>query len=145
MTMSLNWKTAAAAVAWLMLFIGALSVDGRAIVSAAYAADSKYQFELAGPPKKTDAGTSIVSVRLIHLPDKKPVPKAVIFESKADMGPAGMAMMGAPVKALPESEPGVYPFEIAPGMGGNWALNLAAKVQGEMDTVRGSVTVALAH
>jgi hypothetical protein len=29
-------------------------------------------------------------------------------------------------------------------MGGNWMLTLAAKVQGEPETVRGSVTVKLA-
>ena len=59
--------------------------------------------------------------------DGKPVPDAVIFESKADMGPEGMATMGAPVKALPAKD-GIYSFEVDPGMPGTWALHLAAKV-----------------
>ena len=62
----------------------------------------------------------------------------------ADMGPDGMKEMTAPVKALPPKEPGVYLFEVEPGMAGGWMLTLAAKVQGEAETVRGSVTVKLA-
>ena len=102
-----------------------------------------YRFEAAGPPQKTQAGKSVVPVRLVHVPDGKPVPSAVIFESKADMGPAGMADMGAPIQALGESAPGVYRFEVQPGMAGKWALHLAAKIQGEAETVRGSVVVEL--
>ena len=55
-----------------------------------------------------------------------------------------MKEMTAPVKALPPKEPGVYLFEVEPGMAGGWMLTLAAKVQGEAETVRGSVTVRLA-
>lgn len=100
-----------------------------------------YRFELVGKPQ-AKAGRDIVQVRLVHAPDSKPVPDAVIFESSADMGPAGMAAMTAPVKAV-SAKGGVYSFEVAPGMSGTWALHLAAKVQGEPETVRGTVTADL--
>jgi hypothetical protein len=100
-----------------------------------------YRFELVGKPQPK-AGRDIVQVRLIHAPDSKPVLDAVIIESTADMGPMGMATMTAPVKAMP-GKGGVYSFEVEPGMTGTWALHLAAKVQGEAETVRGSITADL--
>jgi hypothetical protein len=104
------------------------------------AKDTDYRFELVG--KQPSAKKDIVQVRLLHVADGKPVPDAVIFESKADMGPAGMDTMTAPVKALP-AKGGVYSFEVDPGMAGTWALHLAAKVQGEPETVRGTLNVDL--
>ena len=112
-------------------------------ISAADAAAGDYRFELAGNPQAA-GGKSIVAVRLTHTPDNKPVARAVIIQTRADMAPDGMKEMTAPVKALPPKEPGVYLFEIEPGMAGGWMLSLAAKVQGEAETVRGSVTVKLA-
>ena len=103
----------------------------------AFAATTDYKFELVGKPQLS-AHKSIVQVRLVHVADGKPVPDAVVFESKADMGPEGMAAMAAPVKAL-KAKDGIYSFEVAPDMGGTWAIHLAAKVQGETETVRGTV------
>ena len=60
----------------------------------------------------------------MHVPDHKPVPGAVIIQTRADMGPDGMNEMTAPVKALPPKEPGVYLFEVEPGMAGGWMLTL---------------------
>ena len=100
-----------------------------------------YRFELVGKPQLS-AKKDIVQIRLVRIADGKPVPDAVIFEIKADMGPAGMETMAAPVKAmLPKN--GVYSFEVDPGMAGTWALHLAAKVQGEAETVRGTVNADL--
>lgn len=113
-----------------------------AVHSPAFAAAKDYRFELVGKPQQA-AGKDVVRIRLLHLPDNKPVPDAVIFESKADMGPAGMPTMTAPIKALPSKEPGIYAFEIEPGMAGTWAINLSAKVQGEAETVHGAVTTDL--
>ncbi len=107
----------------------------------AYAKADDYRFELVGKPQ-SKAGLDIVQVRLIHSPDSKPVPDAVLFESTAEMGPLGMATMTAPVKAMP-AKGGVYNFEVEPGMTGSWALHLAAKVQGEPETVRGTITTDL--
>ena len=107
----------------------------------AHAAASDYRFELVGKPRLA-AKKDIVQIRLVRAADGKPVPDAVIFESKADMGPAGMETMTAPVRAMPPKG-GVYSFEVDPGMAGTWALHLAAKVQGEAETVRGTVNADL--
>ena len=112
-------------------------------IAVADAAAGDYRFELAGNPQAA-SGKSIVAIKLTHTPDNKPVPGAVIIQTRADMTPDGMKEMTAPVKVLPPKEPGVYLFEITPGMAGDWMLTLAAKVQGEAETVRGSVTVKLA-
>ena len=104
-----------------------------------------YRFELAEPPKSGGAGKSIVAVKLLH--NGKPVPGAIIIQSRADMSPMGMATMTAPIKPLGETPPGVYRFEISNGpvwkKPDNWAISLSAKVQGVMQTVTGSVTVKL--
>jgi hypothetical protein len=121
----------------------ALAVTLLARMVGADAASSDYRFELVGNPEN-GGGKSIVAVRLTRAPDGKPVAGAVIIQTRADMGPDGMKEMTAPVKALPPKEPGVYRFEIEPGMGGAWMLTLAAKVQGETETVRGAVPVKLA-
>jgi hypothetical protein len=107
----------------------------------ARAAATDYHFELVGKPQLSGQ-KDIVQVRLVHATDGKPVSDAVIFESTADMGPQGMPTMPAPVKALP-AKGGIYSFEVAPGMAGTWALHLAAKVQGEAETVRGTVNADL--
>lgn len=112
--------------------------------STTLAAPQDYRFELVGKPQPARGGKSVVQVRLIRLPDGKPVADAVVFEAKADMGPAGMPTMTAPTKALPSKQAGIYQVEVEPGMAGPWAINLAAKVQGEAETVRGSVTAELA-
>ena len=104
------------------------------------AAAADYRFELAGPPD-VSAKSTVVKVRLVHVPDGKPVAGATIIQIRFDMGPDGMASMTAPAKAAPAADPGVYVVETQPSVGGNWALSLLAKVQGEPETVRGTVTV----
>ena len=120
----------------------ALAVALLARIVGADAAAGDYHFELVGNPEAA-TGKSIVALRLTHAPDDKPVAGAVIIQTRADMGPEGMKEMTAPVKALPPKDPGIYRFEIEPGMAGGWMLTLAAKVQGEAETVKGAVTVKL--
>lgn len=108
----------------------------------AHAAAADYRFEIA-EVKPAGTGKSDITLRLTHTPDKKPVTNAVIFEVKADMGPDGMPTMTAPAKALPAKQPGLYVIEVEPGMAGNWALQVAAKVQGERDTVRATLPIKL--
>ncbi len=107
------------------------------------AAAADYRFEVA-EVNPVGAGKSDVTLRLVHTPDKKPVNDAVVFQVTADMGPDGMATMTAPAKALPVSKPGFYVIEIEPGMAGTWALQVAAKVQGEPETLRATLLVKLA-
>ena len=121
----------------------ALAFTLAAAPSGLLAAPQDYRFELAGTPQPAAGGKSLVSVRLVRTTDNKPVTDAVVFEAKADMGPANMAVMTAPVRPMPAKD-GLYRFEVEPSMAGPWALNLAAKVQGEAETVRGSVVADLA-
>ncbi len=112
--------------------------------ATAVAAPADYRFELAqaqaAGPSKTD-----LTVRPVHVPDKKPVAGAVLFETKADMTPDGMADMTGKVTPLPSDQPGLYRFQVETGMGGKWQLSLGAKVQGETGTVRGTVPFATAE
>lgn len=104
-----------------------------------------YRFELAGPVTPEGSGKSLVLVRLIH--SGKSVIGAIIIQSRADMGPIGMASMTAPIKQLGEQPPGTYRFEVENGAvwkkPDNWSLSFGAKVQGVMQTVTGSITVKL--
>lgn len=106
------------------------------------AAAQDYRFEAAGPPVKSGKAT-ICKIRLIHVPDGKPVSGAVIFQTRLDMAPEGMASMTAPAKLVRLNDPNLYEVEFEPQMGGNWALNLSAKVQGETETVTGTVPVTI--
>ena len=104
----------------------------------AFAAPADYRFELVSA-QPAGPGNTTVTVRLVHVPDKKPVEGAVLFDTKADMTPAGMADFSGKVSPLPSEQPGLYRFQIETGMTGKWQLVLGAKVQGETDTVRGTV------
>lgn len=86
-------------------------------------------------------GEAVIDVRVVHEPTGKPVENAVIFETRFDMAPDSMGEMTAPVRAQGSPAPGVYRFAVKPTMGGRWELKLGAKIQGEADTVRGSVVV----
>lgn len=110
--------------------------------STAWAAAKDYRFELVAPPAAGNKST--IKIKLVHVPEGKPVRGAVIFETRFDMAPDGMGMMTAPAKLASEtSEPGVYLFELEPSMAGRWALTLSAKVQGETETVRDTVIVTV--
>jgi hypothetical protein len=108
--------------------------------SAAIAGAGDYTFEAATPEmKKGDDVT--VAVRLISKSTGKPVSDAVIFKTRVDMAPDGMAEMESPVAALPSKEPGVYAFKTDLPMAGRYQLTLSAKVQGEPETVSGKVII----
>lgn len=130
----------------LIAAIAAATISS-AVATTSYATAKDYHFELVGSLPQGGKGTNIVSVKLVHLPDSKPVSGAIIIQSRADMGPIGMAAMAAPVKPLPEHPAGTYRFEIQNGSvwkkTDNWALTLDAKVQGEPETVHGIVVVKL--
>ena len=93
-----------------------------------------YEFQLAQTELKHGDGV-VVTVRLIDRRTGKPVPDAVIFASRIDMEPDGMATMAAKLEPLPSPEPGSYAFRTNLIMEGGWRLSLAAKVQGEEGTV----------
>src|SRR5262249_60571063 len=109
---------------------------------------ANYRFETVGSPKPDGHGDNTVSVRLIHVADKRPISGAIIIESRADMSPIGMGAMTAPIKPMPPGASAVYSFLVANGAvwkkPDKWALTFAAKVQGEAQTGRGTVVVPLA-
>jgi hypothetical protein len=80
-----------------------------------------------------------IEVRLVEKATKKPVPDAVIIGSRMDMAPDKMPTMTAPHVSLPSDQSGVYRFKTDLVMAGGWRLSLAAKVQGEHETVKGEV------
>ncbi|TQF36832.1 conserved exported protein implied in the cusBA heavy metal efflux RND system [Bradyrhizobium sp. UNPF46] len=109
-------------------------------VSAAMAGAGDYAFEpVTGQMKKGDDVT--LSVRLTNKQTGKPVADAVIFKTRVDMAPDGMAEMESAVAPLPSQEPGVYAFRTDLPMAGRYQVTLSAKVQGEAETVTGKVIV----
>src|SRR6266853_3640944 len=56
-----------------------------------------YEFQLIDPTVKK--GDAIISVRLVHKPDGKPVPDAVIFATRLDMAPDGMQEMATKIRS----------------------------------------------
>jgi hypothetical protein len=111
---------------------------------AALAAASDYRFELVRAQPLTPGATN-VTVRLLHVPDQKPIAGAVIFQSRVHMGPAGMDEMTGKATAGTATQPGEYLFRTETDMAGSWALTLSAKVQGEAQTVTGLVNFDVAQ
>ena len=137
--MPFNHRAAgAAAFAYAITAASGLAMPARALAAA-----QDYRFEAAGPPVKSGKAT-IVKIRLVHVSDGKPVSGAVVFQTRFDMGPDGMASMTAPAKVVRSTDANVFQVELEPQMGGNWALSLSAKVQGETETVTGIVPITIA-
>jgi hypothetical protein len=126
--MTWRWTFAAAA------FWAAINLTG-----AAFAGAHDYVFEpVKAEVKKGD--DVVVSVRLKHKATGKPVTDAVIVQTRIDMSPDAMGEMASPLTPVPSKEPGVYSFKTDLSMAGRWLLSIAAKVQGEAETVVGKVT-----
>jgi len=122
-----------------LLGAGAAFAVAASLNVAAFAAADDYVFE----PVKVDikkGDDAVVAVRLKHKTTGKPVADAVIVRTRIDMAPEGMAEMAPPPTPVPSSEPGVYSFKTELSMAGKWLLSVAAKVQGEPETVVGKVT-----
>jgi predicted metal-binding membrane protein len=102
------------------------------------AAPNEYRFEVVDAPTMAP-GKAMVTVRLVHTADDKPVDGATIVEAKTDMGPADMAEMSGKVTPAASDRPGVFRFSIETGMAGKWELVLTAKVPGEAAPVTGKV------
>jgi hypothetical protein len=105
--------------------------------TSALAAAQDYVFEAVTAEVRTGPGN--IAVRLVHKLSGKPVEGAIIFRTRLDMSPANMEGMTTGIEPLTESEPGIYKFRTDFTMAGGWALKLQAKVQGEPETVQGTV------
>jgi hypothetical protein len=108
--------------------------------SAAIAGAGDYAFEPVNPQTKKGEDVTL-AVRLTNKQTGKPVPDAVIFKTRVDMAPDGMAEMESAVAPLPSKEPGVYAFKTDLPMAGRYQMTLSVKVQGEPETVTGKVIV----
>jgi len=123
--------------------LGAVALCAAALATPAHAAATDYKFELVGAqpagPAKTD-----VTVRLIHLPDHHPVLNAFAFGVSAGMGAADIPSMPGEVTTGPAQPDGAYRYQIGTTMAGAWTLTLSAKIQGETQTVKGTVSFTAA-
>src|SRR6266436_1499194 len=124
---------------WRSIFAAAALLAAISLSGTAFAGPNDYVFEpVKAEVKKGD--DVVVSVRLKHKATGKPVTDAVIAQTRIDMGPDGMGEMASPVTPVPSNEPGVYAFKTDLSMAGRWLLSIAAKVQGEPETVIGKIT-----
>jgi hypothetical protein len=122
-----------------LILVAAAFVVAQGLSSTAFAGANDYAFEaVKAEVKKAD--DAIVAVRLVHKPSGKPVSGAVIVQTRIDMAPDGMAGMASSLTPMPSDEPGVYTFKTELSMAGRWLLSIAAKVQGEPETVVGKIT-----
>ncbi len=121
----------------LQVALTGFALTGSATLARADIKD--YEFQLVDQTVKK--GDAIISVRLVHKPDGKPVFGAVIFAKRLDMAPDGMETMKTTIEPMPSTEPGIYKFKAAVTMEGGWQLSLAAKVQGETGTVENKLVI----
>jgi hypothetical protein len=99
----------------LMMLVtsGKVALVALAILSSAPHARANinnYEFRLVEAQFKT--GQAIVSVSLVHKPDDKPAPNAVIFAMRLDMAPDGMESMTSTIEPAQSPDPGVYRFKV---------------------------------
>jgi hypothetical protein len=121
------------------IFAAAALLAAISLSGSAFAGANDYVFEpVKAEVKKGD--DVVVSVRLKHKATGKPVTDAVIVQTRIDMSPDAMGEMASPLTAVPSNEPGVYSFKTDLSMQGRWLLSIAAKVQGEPETVVGKIT-----
>jgi hypothetical protein len=122
------------------LFLGTAIALAAILNVAALAGASDYVFEPVNA-QVTKGDDVIVSVRLKRESTGKPVTGAIIVQKRIDMSPDAMGEMTSPLTVMPSTEPGVYSFKTDLSMEGRWLLSIAAKVQGEPETVVGKITI----
>ncbi len=122
--------------------LAGIAIAIAATTNGAYAAASDYAFEAVKSEVAKGADATLL-VRLVHKPTGKPVANAVIVRTRLDMAPDGMADMAVPVRAAAAADPGTYAFKADLSMAGRWQLSLAAKVQGEPETVMSKLTLTV--
>ena len=108
------------------------------MAGTAQAASTDYRFE-AVEPQVAVSPTATVVVRLVHLPDGKPVAGAILFQPRMEMPMSGMAPMPTKVAPGTPDGKGLYPFVADITMTGPWILSVSAKVQGETATIGGTI------
>lgn len=112
-----------------------------ALSASGWAGAADYRFELVEQSVAASPATAL-TVRLVHLPTGKPVTDAILLPARLEMPMGGMAPMSARLSGGKPDGRGGYAFKADIGMTGLWTLKLAAKVQGEAETVTGALPVS---
>lgn len=120
--------------------LNAATVSAALSASAANAAATDYNIALVSTTYPAGAGV-VLEVQLTDTRTGAPVDGAIIFATRVDMAPDGMATMTSPVQVLPSSAPGIYRFSTDLVMAGNWRFSVAAKVQRELETVQAQIEI----
>lgn len=113
--------------------------------TAMSSASRSYRFEVLDQQVRPSADTE-VRVRLVHLPDGRPVSGAVITKHKFQMVMPNAKIIttlmvegaGPPPVATVEEGNGVYLVHSVVPMAGNWTMTLDARVPGETEPIEGS-------
>ena len=103
--------------------------------SVATAAPEDYEFAVLETALAQGDG-AILTVAVTDLRTDAPVTDAVIFATRLDMAPDGMATMTTPVLALPSDIPGQYLFQANLGMAGAWRFSIAVHFDAETEVIR---------
>ena len=124
--------------------LGALATFSVMLGSQALAGGSDFSFV----PVTTRISMAIAAQNPIEIRcvDKtgKPVDGVTITRVRLDMAPDGMAQHTASARLIPADGPGLYRLDAQYTMTGRWQLSLAAKVDGEIETVTGKIVFDVA-
>ena len=122
----------------LVRFLYSLALSQSLILGAApiaSAAPEDYEFKVIETDLPQGNG-AILTVAVTDLRTNGPVTDAVIFATRLDMAPDGMATMTAPVEALASEVPGQYRFQADLGMAGAWRFSIAVHLDAETEVIR---------
>ena len=101
----------------------------------AVAAPDNYEFKVIETGLQQGDG-AILTVAITDLRTQAPVIDAVIFATRLDMAPDGMATMTTPVAALASDILGQYRFQADLGMAGAWRFSIAVHLDAETEVIR---------
>ena len=101
----------------------------------AIAAPDDYEFKVIETALPQGDG-AILTVAVTDLRTQAPVTDAVIFATRLDMAPDGMATMTTPVAALASDVSGQYRFKADLGMAGAWRFSIAVHLDAETEVIR---------
>ena len=101
----------------------------------AMAAPDDYEFKVIETDLQQGDG-AILTVAVTDLRTQAPVTDAVIFATRLDMAPDGMATMTTPVAALASDVSGQYRFKADLGMAGAWRFSIAVHLDAETEVIR---------
>ena len=102
---------------------------------SAIAAPEDYEFTVIETDLQQGDG-AILTISVTDLRTQAPVTDAIIFATRLDMAPDGMATMTTPVAALASTLPGQYRFQADLGMAGSWRFSIAVHFDDEAEVIR---------